>query len=322
MHPVHRRLCADVAILGKAAGMCRVTGGRGRDSSEDKQVNRWRYFGHACVVVESGGVSVMTDPLIAHTHNGSVPRFAFHDLPDRIDCVLITHGHQDHTILETLLQLRHRIDTIAVPRSGGGSLQDPSMKLLLTRLGFTNVVEVQEMDEIDLGPVRVRVLPFLGEHCDLDIRAKVTYLVQTGDSRLYFGADTRNIEPQVYERVRQVVGEVDTMFLGMECGGAPLDWLYGPLIMSPRKPESRRMELSRRLSGSDCTEAAELVGSLGASRVYVYGMGMEPWLRHLVALDHQPDSPPIVESDKLVAWCHEIGIDSERLFGCKEVSLQ
>lgn len=279
---------------------------------------RWRYFGHACVLVEAGGVSVLTDPLIAYDHGGAVPRYTFHDLPERIDCVLVTHAHQDHTMLETLLQLRHRVATVAVPRSGGGALQDPSLKLLLERIGFRHVVEVQELDEIDLGAIVVRAMPFQGEHADLDVRAKSTYLVEAGGRRLFFGADTRAIEPLAYERAREVVGDVDTVFLGMECDGAPLAWLYGPLMMAPRSSDSWRMEQSRTLSASDCDKAVELVRALRARQAFVYSMGQEPWLKYLLSLDYEPDSLPIVESDRFLAWCGSAGIDAERLFASRE----
>lgn len=282
---------------------------------------RWRYFGHGCVLVEAGGVSVLTDPLMAYAHNGAVERFTFHDLPDAIDCLLISHAHQDHTMLETLLQLRHRTRLIAVPRSSGGALQDPSLKLLLEQVGFRNVIEVQELDEIDLGSLVVRAVPFMGEHADLDIRGKTTYVVEAGRHRIFFGADTCNVEPLLYQHVRDVIGKVDTVFLGMECDGAPLNWLYGPLVMAPKTPESRRMEESRRLSGSDAQRAIDLVRTLGGERAFVYSMGQEPWLKYLLSLEYEPDSLPIVESDRLIAWCRESGIESERLFGKKEVCL-
>lgn len=280
---------------------------------------RWRYFGHGCVLVERRGTSVLTDPVVAYAPSASVPRYTFHDLPETIDCLLITHAHQDHTMLETLLQLRHRARTVVVPRSSGGSLQDPSLKLLLRQVGFRHVIEVEELDEIDLGPLIVRAVPFVGEHADLDIRAKTTYLVEGGGRRLYFGADTCNVEPHVYRIVRDAVGPVDTIFLGMECDGAPLDWLYGPLLMAPKERESWRMKQSRRLSGSDATKAVEMVRTLGARQAFVYSMGQEPWLKYLLSLQYEPDSLPIIESDKFVSWCRTSGIESERLFGQREM---
>jgi hypothetical protein len=51
-------------------------------------------------------------------------------------------------------------------------------------------------------------------------------------------------------------------------------------------------------------------------------MGQEPWLTHIVAIKYTENSTPIVESNKLVAWCKEHGIVSERLFGHKEILLE
>ncbi len=283
---------------------------------------RWRYFGHGCVLVEAGGRSVLTDPLVAYDHGGPVERYTYHDLPERIDAVLVSHAHQDHTMLETLLQLRHRIGTVVVPRSNGGSLQDPSLKLLLQAVGFPNVVEVQEFDTVDLGDIVVRAMPFVGEHADLDIRAKSTYLVEARGKRIYFAADTCNVEPAVYQRVREFVGPVDVVFLGMECDGAPLHWLYGPLLMMPPSPKNRQMEQSRTLSGSDSPKAIDLVRTLGASEAYVYSMGQEPWLRWLLELVYTDESLPIVESNAFVAWCRSSGIEAARLFGRHESYLR
>src|SRR6478609_1532164 len=84
-------------------------------------------------------------------------------LPEQIDYVLITHNHQDHVLFETLLQIRHKVKNILVPRSGVGNLQDPSLKLLLERCGFKNVIEIAEMEEIHCNGVQITGLPCLGE---------------------------------------------------------------------------------------------------------------------------------------------------------------
>ncbi len=86
---------------------------------------RWRYFGHACILLEAGGSSILMDPVLSYTYENNISRYTYEDLPPVIDCVLITHNHQDHLLFETLLQLRSRIGTIVVPRNAGGSLQDP-----------------------------------------------------------------------------------------------------------------------------------------------------------------------------------------------------
>src|SRR5262249_29168180 len=144
--------------------------------------------------------------------------------------VVITHNHQDHVLFETILQLRHKIKNIIVPRNGGGALQDPSLKLLLQNIGFKNVIELDELGEIQIDNGTITGLPFFGEHADLNIRTKLAYVVRTGKHSLLLAADSCNIEPKMYEYVHNFFGDLDVCFLGMECDGAPLTWLYGPLL--------------------------------------------------------------------------------------------
>ncbi len=280
---------------------------------------RWRYFGHACILIETKNVSMMFDPILSYTYESSISRYTYLDLPNPIDYVFITHNHQDHVLFETLLQLRHRIKHIIVPRAGSGSLQDPSIKLLLNACGFHNVIELEDLQTIDITNGEVTALPFFGEHADLDVRTKLAYLVRLNGHALLFAADSCNIEPRLYEHVRRIVGDVDALFLGMECQGAPLTWLYGPLLT--RKPE-RAMDESRRLAGSDYDQAIDIVNRFNCKHVYVYAMGQEPWLTFMSSLKYTDESKPIVDSNKLIDECRRRGIVAERLFGEREILLE
>lgn len=279
---------------------------------------RTRYFGHACILVESRDVSILSDPVISYEYNSDIHRYTYSDLPDVIDYVVITHNHQDHILLETLLQLRHKIRHIVVPRNGGGALQDPSLKLALNQIGFRNVVEIEEMESIELAGGRLMGVPFLGEHSDLNIQTKMAYLVQLEAGSLLLAADSCNVEPRLYEHVREITGPVDILFLGMECDGAPLSWLYGPLLT---RPMDRKMDHSRRLSGSNYERGIDIVRRFDCKEAYVYAMGMEPWLRYVMAKEYSPDSDPIIASNKLIEDCLARGIQAERLFGEKEIVL-
>jgi L-ascorbate metabolism protein UlaG (beta-lactamase superfamily) len=221
-------------------------------------------------------------------------------------------------MFETILQLRHRIKCVVVPRSTGGALQDPSLKLLLRRIGFINVVELDELETLPAGDGEITGLPFLGEHADLDIRSKLAYLVRLGRHSLIFAADSCNIEPKLYEYVQRLVGDVDILFLGMECDGAPLTWIYGPLIT---RRVARTMDQSRRLSGSNFVRGIDIVRRFNCKHVYVYAMGQEPWLNYVMSKKYAEDSSPIVESNALLADCETHGIVAERLFGEKEILL-
>jgi L-ascorbate metabolism protein UlaG (beta-lactamase superfamily) len=280
---------------------------------------RWRYFGHACILIEANGVSMLFDPVLSYTYENKISRYTYLDLPDTIDYVLITHGHQDHILFETLLQIRHKVKTVVVPRNLSGHLQDPSLKLLLENCGFKNVIEMAEMQEIRDHNVRITGLPFFGEHADLDIQSKMAWLVRTGPHSLLFAADSCNIEPRLYEHVHREVGDVDAVFLGMECDGAPLSWLYGPLLT--RRIE-RAMDESRRLAGSNYEQAMSIVNIFNCSEAYVYAMGQEPWLNYIMSIKYTAESRPIVESNRLLQACQARGIVAERLFGEKEILIE
>jgi L-ascorbate metabolism protein UlaG (beta-lactamase superfamily) len=270
--------------------------------------------------VESGGVSILSDPVLSYTYESQISRYTYEDLPDYIDYVVITHHHSDHILLETLLQLRHRIGTIIVPRSSGGALQDPSIELILENIGFRNVLSIGEMQRVPITDGYIQGIPFLGEHADLDVRSKLAYLVTLGGYRLLFAADSRNIEPQLYRHVHRDIGNIDALFIGMECDGAPLSWVYGPLLLSQRL--DRAMDHSRRLAGSDYAQAIDLVNCFHCKEVYVYAMGQEPWLNHVMSIKYTEQSRPIVESTKLVVECRRRGIPAERLFGEKEILVE
>jgi hypothetical protein len=211
------------------------------------------------------------------------------------------------------------VKNIVVPRNGSGHLQDPSLKLLLENCGFRNVIEIGEMEEIRDGNTCITGLPFFGEHGDLDIQSKMAWLVNLGPNALLFAADSCNIEPRLYEHIHREVGDVDALFLGMECDGAPMSWLYGPLLTNKL---DRAADESRRLAGSNCEQGMNMVDLFHCGEVYVYAMGQEPWLNYIMSIKYSADSHPIVESNRLIQACQERGIIAERLFGEKEILLE
>jgi L-ascorbate metabolism protein UlaG (beta-lactamase superfamily) len=279
---------------------------------------RWRYFGHACILIETASTSILIDPVLSYTYDGGVSRYTYEDLPDHIDFVLITHNHQDHILFETLLQIRHKVDTFIVPANGGGTLQDPSVKLLLQHFGCRNIVELREMETVEFGHGSILGLPFLGEHADLDVLSKMAYLVRIGPHKLLFAADSCNIEPVLYDKLHRETGDISALFLGMECDGAPLSWLYGPLL-TQKFP--RELDQSRRLAGSNYEQAAKIVASFNCQQVYVYAMGQEPWLNYIMSLKYTEESRPIVASNQLIRECQARGLHAERLFAEKEILL-
>ena len=273
----------------------------------------WRYFGHACVLITAeDGTNVLVDPIIAsQSTTSAIDRYSYNALPEHIDFVVITHNHADHIVIESLLPLRHRIGTIVVPRNNGG-ICDPSMKLVLDSLGFENVVSLETMDTIEKNKVVIRALPFLGEHGDLDISAKAAWYINTNGKSFLFAADSNNINPGMYERIRESLGNVDMAFIGMECVGAPMSWVYGPLLM---KPVDRKSDQSRRLDGSDAERGISLIERLGCKDVHVYALGREPWLSFIMSIDDSEDTEQMRQSKMFIKECHARGYKADILFG-------
>jgi L-ascorbate metabolism protein UlaG (beta-lactamase superfamily) len=278
---------------------------------------RMRYFGHACILIETKDISILVDPLISYYgYHSDVEHFSDIDLPDTIDYVLITHNHQDHVLFETLLPLRHKIKNLIVPRTNSGKLEDPDLKLMFNNVGFNNVIAIDEMETISFEDAIITGLPFMGEHSDLNILTKSCYLVKIGEFKLIFLADSRISESALYKHIHNQIGNVDVLFIGMECDGAPLSWLYGPLLT---RKLPRDMDGSRRLAGSDCGKGLSLVDIFQPKELYVYAMGQEPWLEFISSIKYTEESNPIIQSDKLVKICRERGMIAERLYGEKEL---
>ncbi|GAB3812888.1 MBL fold metallo-hydrolase [Micromonospora zhanjiangensis] len=269
---------------------------------------RIRYWGHACLLMQTPEVAIMTDPFIS-ADTDATGRYTYNDLPDHIDYVIITHGHSDHLVPETLLQLRGRVGTFVVPKTSRGNLCDPSLALYLRRYGLP-AVEVDDFDEIEFPGGKIVATPFLGEHADLDIRAKSTYWISLGGKSIYVGADSSGVDPMLYRYVREHLGRVDIAFLGMECDGAPLNWQYQPFLT---KPLPKKMAESRKMSGSDAEQASAIVTELGAEEVYIYAMGEESWLGHIMATSYNEDSYQLKQIAKFETWCSNKGVKSGHL---------
>lgn len=277
---------------------------------------RVRYFGHATVLVETREVSLLLDPVLSYKYENGIDRYTYLDLPESIDYVLITHAHQDHIMFETLLQLRHKIKNIILPRSKGGCLEDPSIRMLLQKVGFKNILELEDMESVKIPGGSIMGVPFMGEHADCDIASKIAHLIRLGGKSFLFAADSNNIEPVLYERLARILGDVDVLFLGMECDGAPMSWLFGPLMTIK---VDRKMDQSRRFSGSDYERGISIVNQLKCKEVYVYAMGQEPWLTYVSSVKYTDESNPIVASNRLIDDCRQRGILAERLYGTKEL---
>jgi L-ascorbate metabolism protein UlaG (beta-lactamase superfamily) len=271
---------------------------------------RVRYFGHACVLLQTAEVSILIDPMVAWDNDKGDGRYTFCDLPDWLDYVVLSHNHQDHCAPEMLIPLRRRVGEIIVPGNNKGCLADPSMKLALRKLGFEKIAVLDAFESIHIPGGRLVSLPFSGEHVDLDIYSRHGIHVELKGRRFSFLVDSDGCDRHLFRRIAARLGKkADALFIGMECHGAPLTWLYGPLLT---KPITRGNDESRRLSGLNCERARHVVEEFDPQRVIIYAMGQEPWLKYIMGLAYKPDSVQLREAAALVDFCRSIGIPAER----------
>ena len=145
---------------------------------------RVTYVGHATVLVEIGGVRLLTDPVLRRRigplwrHGASPdPR-----LTEDVDAVLISHLHHDHADVPSLRRLSRTVPVLAAPGAGD----------FLARLGFGDVRELAPGDSGSVGGVRVTATeanhPPSGRRFERASRAIGFELA--GQQRIYFAGDT------------------------------------------------------------------------------------------------------------------------------------
>ncbi|HZH78416.1 MAG TPA: MBL fold metallo-hydrolase [Archangium sp.] len=284
----------------------------------DGPTPRVRYLGHASVLVEWKGVSILVDPVISSRPIAEgLPRVTFQQLPARIDYVLITHNHPDHLDFETLLRLRHRIGHLVMPRSGGLLVGDFNPRLLGLTLGIRSVHALDTYESLPLPDGEILATPFLGEHGDLG-HSKSGWLIRAGQEKILLVADSMCVDDNLYRHLRQDLGDIQTVFMNTEIEGAPHTWTMEGLF--PKKRD-RKMEKNRRCRGSTRAEGLRLLELVGARRLYNYAMGLEPWMERIIGPAATAETPRMKESDLLLAEFRSRGGTAERLYGATELRL-
>jgi len=277
---------------------------------------RVSYLGHAGFLLESPWLTIMVDPVIpSRSERDGAQLISFSELPPSIDYICLTHSHQDHVNIETLLQLRYKTNKVLVPKNNGGGLFDPSLKLMLQNLQF-DVMEAEDLEEFQVTGGRIVAMPFLGEHGDLHIRSKTAWYFELHGRKFFFGADSCNLDSGLYGKLSAWYNDFDILAVGMECVGAPYTWLYGALTT---RTVAKNIKNSRRLNGSDFEKAFPMVLAFNPKRVFVYALGLEPWYKYFCGLEYDDDSKQIVESGKMVEACRQKGIDAECMYGRRTI---
>jgi N-acyl-phosphatidylethanolamine-hydrolysing phospholipase D len=152
------------------------------------------WIGHATLLVQVAGLSVLTDPQWSAragptswigSKRLTPPGLAFEALP-RIDVVVISHDHYDHLDLPTVKRLAAAHDPIFLVPLG--------LKAWFADNGMTHVEELDWWQERQYRGVRFVCVP--AQHFsqrslwDGNRRLWASWVIGGEDRRLYFGGDT------------------------------------------------------------------------------------------------------------------------------------
>jgi L-ascorbate metabolism protein UlaG (beta-lactamase superfamily) len=174
--------------------------------------NRITFVGHSTVLLELGGVRLLTDPVLrpgfAHIKRHAAPPAA--DVTERVDAVLLSHLHADHLDLPSLREFARDVKLV-VPDGAGPFLR---------RKGFARVEELARGESIDVEGMEVVATPAVhdGRRFPLTgVRAAPIGFVVRGARSVYFAGDT-----DLFEGMGGIESGLDLALLPV--------WGWGPRI--------------------------------------------------------------------------------------------
>jgi L-ascorbate metabolism protein UlaG (beta-lactamase superfamily) len=149
---------------------------------------RITYIGHATLLLELGGVTILTDPNFDATLGRILPRvsapgIALEKLP-ALDAILLTHAHADHLSFDSLERLPRNIPLFA----------PPVIAQWLRRLGHTHAVDLAPGEQTSLSGVLIYAASAThrGNRYGYDRwRSSANmYLLDAGPETAFFAGDT------------------------------------------------------------------------------------------------------------------------------------
>ncbi|HKJ25405.1 MAG TPA: MBL fold metallo-hydrolase, partial [Myxococcota bacterium] len=162
---------------------------------------RVTFVGHACHLVESDGVRVLTDPWLVdpifggHVEHDPPLGFGIADLPE-VHVLALTHGHLDHFNAPTLARWHDKTLPVVVPRC-----RLTGLEANLRRLGFHDLHLLDDWQGFERDGVRVVATPSRG------VLDECAYVVAGSEGAFFDGADAPQ-PPDLMDEIAHRTGPV------------------------------------------------------------------------------------------------------------------
>jgi L-ascorbate metabolism protein UlaG (beta-lactamase superfamily) len=171
--------------------------------------------GHASVLIQAGGLNVLTDPVwskraspvsFAGPRRVSAPGIAFEALPE-IDAVLLSHNHYDHMDMATLRRLNAKYHPLVVTPFGNDVI-------LRRAIPDIKVAAGDWWDRIDIGKGgEVTIVPAYhwSARTGRDRRMALWsgFMLSTSGGNAYFAGDTGYGDGRIFREMRRRIGRPD-----------------------------------------------------------------------------------------------------------------